>query len=68
MNKENIVLGEWFIEHPYEWEIICGIRKTGPQGNYRVMRMLEDAGFHELSYMILYRLYYLLDEKNKIEI
>ncbi|UUV16732.1 hypothetical protein [Clostridioides difficile] len=68
MNKKNIVLAQWFMEHPYECEIICGIRETGPQNNYKVMLMLEDAGFYELSYMLLYRLYYLLNEKDKIEI
>ncbi|MCC0650530.1 hypothetical protein ACTPDI_17760 [Clostridioides difficile] len=68
MNKKNIVLAQWFIEHPHEWEIICGIRETGPQNNYKVMLMLEDAGFYELSYMISCRLHYLLNEKNKIEI
>ncbi|MCC0784995.1 hypothetical protein IR152_18470 [Clostridioides sp. ES-S-0108-01] len=68
MNKKNIELSQWSIEHPRKWEIICGTTETGPQNNYKIMLLLENAGFQELSYMILCRLHCLLNDENKIEI
>lgn len=68
MNKKNIELSQWSIEYPYEWEIVCGTRETGPQNNYKIMLLLEKAGFQELSYMISCRLNCLLNDENKINI
>ncbi len=68
MNEENSRLTKWAAEHIYEWEIICGIRATGIKNNKRILSMLTEAGFHELSNMISCRVYQLYCDDGEVDV
>ena len=54
---------KWASEHMPEWEIICGIKTTGIYTNQRILAMIRQEGFEELSNMMASRIHqYFYDE------
>ena len=56
----NMKTMEWATEHFTEWEIVCGLRNTTIQNTYHIMKMLKEAGLHQLSDMMASRYYQFL--------
>ena len=55
--KAVLEMQRWAAEHPWEWEIVCGVRNTGDYTCRKIIDMLRDDNQPILCSMLWCRLY-----------
>ena len=51
------ILSKWINENPKDWEIVMGIRVSSLRNNARIFHSLHQAGLHQLSGMVAFRIH-----------